>query len=137
MAGETGRARYAVKSAILTYGGVTYDMATGPTMKSQTREACEVTALSDGQKQFIPGALLEDDEFSVTLYDKGANNLTVSVTPAACSISVTLENGVADATTSVTYANCLITKVTAPSVDASGDRKATYDATIRPDGSAS
>ena len=134
MAGN-GRARYAVKSAIMTYGGVTYDMATGPTMKSQTREACEVTALSDGQKQFIPGALLEDDEFTVTLYDKGDANLTVSVTPAACVLAVTLENGVADATATVTYPSCIVTKVSAPGIDASGDRKATYDATLRPDGS--
>ena len=135
MAGETGRARYAVKSAILTFDSVTYDMASGPTMKAETKEAVEVTALSDQIKQFIPGAVKEVDEFTVSLYDKGASNLTVDVTPAALTISVTLENGVADATATVSYANAIVTKVAPPSVDASGDRKATYDVTFRPDGS--
>lgn len=137
MAGETGRTRYAVKTATLTFNSVTYDMATGPAMKSETKEAVEVTALSDGIKQFIPGALKETDEFTVTLYDKGASNITVDSTAAALSIAVTLENGVADATETVSYAKCIVTKVTAPSIDASGDRKATYDVTFRPDGSAS
>ena len=128
--------RYAVKSAILTFGGVTYDMATGPTQKAETKEAVEVTALSDNVKQFITGALKETDEFTTTLYSKGASDLTVDITPAACSIAVTLENGTADVTTSVSYANCIVTKVAPASIDASGDRKATYDVTFRPDGSA-
>lgn len=136
MAGETGRARYAVKSATLTFGGVTYDMASGPTMKGQTKEAVEVTALSDSQKQFIPGALLEDDEVQCSIYDNGGTNLTVGVTPAALTISVTLENGVADATATVSYPKAIVTKVSPASIDASGDRKATYDVTFRPDGSA-
>ena len=132
---DTGRARYAVKSATLTFGGVTYDMATGPTMKGQTKEAVEVTALSDSQKQFIPGALLEDDEVQCSIYDNGGTNLTVSDTPSQLVISVTLENGVADATATVTYAKAIVTKVAPPSIDASSDRKATYDVTFRPDGS--
>lgn len=137
MAGETGRQRYAVKSATLTFNSVTHDMASGPAMKSETKDAVEVTALSDSVKQFITGALKETDEFTVTLYDKGANNITVDDSPAALTIAVTLENGVADATASVAYAKCIVTKVAAPSIDASGDRKATYDVTFRPDGSVS
>ena len=135
MAGETGRARYAVKSATLTFNSVTYDMASGPAMAAETKEAVEVTALSDSVKQFITGALKEVDEFTVTLYDKGANNLTVDTAPAALSISVTLENGVADATATVSYAKAIVTKVAPPTIDASSDRKATYDVTFRPDGS--
>ena len=138
MAGETGRQRYAVKSATFTFGGTTYDMASGPFMKSQAREALEVTALSDTQKQFIPGALLEDSEFTVTLYSKGStNDLTVNTTPAAVVISTTLENGVQDATMTASYNKCIITSVSYPNTDASGDRKGTYDVTVRPDGSAS
>ena len=135
MAGETGRARYAVKSATLTFNSVTYDMASGPAMAAETKEAVEVTALSDSVKQFITGALKEVDEFTVTLYDKGANNLTVDTAPAALSISVTLENGGADATATVSYAKAIVTKVAPPTIDASSDRKATYDVTFRPDGS--
>ena len=137
MAGETGRTRYAVKSATLTFNSVTYDMATGPAMKAETKDAVDVTALSDSIKQFIPGALKETDEFTVTLYQKGANDITVDATPAALTISVTLENGIADATASVAYAKCIVTKVAPASLDASGDRKGTYDVTFRPDGSVS
>ena len=137
MAAPAYVSRYAVKAATLTYGSDTFDMASGPAAVGETCEAVDVTALSDSVKQFITGALKETDEFTVTLYDKGANNITVDAAPAALTISVTLENGVADATASVAYAKCIVTKVSAPSIDASGDRKATYDVTFRPDGSAS
>ena len=134
MAGETGRARYAVKSATLSFNSNSYDMASGPAMVAQTQEAVEVTALSDSIKQFIPGALKESDEFTVTLYQKSTGDIAVG-TAGALTITVTLENGVADATATVSYNKCIVTKVAAPSIDASGDRKATYDVTFRPDGS--
>lgn len=137
MAGTTV-SRYAVKSATLTFGSTTYEMASGPVMKAQTKEAVEVTALTDGVKQFIPGALTEDDEFTVTLYQKGSGDITVGDTPAALTLAVTLENGSGtDATASVSYAKAIVTKVSPPSIDASGDRKAVYDVTFRPDGSVS
>ena len=126
--------RYAVKSAILTFGGATYDMASGPAMKAETKEACETTALSDSRKQFIPGALVETDEFTVTIFQKGTGDITVDAAPAALSIAVTLENGGTDATATVSYNKVIVTKVAPPSIDASGDRKATYDVTFRPDG---
>ena len=130
--------RHAVKSATLTFGASNFEMATGPAMKAQTKEAVEVTALADGVKQFIPGALTEDDEFTVTVYQKGSGDITVADTPAALTISVTLENGSGtDATATVSYAKAIVTKVSPPSIDASGDRKAVYDVTFRPDGSAS
>lgn len=128
--------RYAIKSAVLTFGSATYDMASGPAMKAETKEAVETTALSDSVKQFITGALKETDEFTVTLYQKGTGDLTVDTAAAALTIAVTLEDGVSsDVTASVSYAKAIITKVAPPSIDASGDRKATYDVTFRPDGS--
>ena len=48
---------------------------------------------------------------------------------------MTLENGGTDVTTSVSYNKVIVTKVAPPSLDASGDRKAVYDVTFRPDGS--
>ena len=128
--------RYAVKSATLTFGSATYEMASGPVMAGETKEAVDVTALSDSVKQFISGALKEVDEFTVTLYQKGTGDLTVDATPAALSIAVVLENGTGtDATATVSYAKAIVTKVSPPSIDASSDRKATYDVTFRPDGS--
>jgi hypothetical protein len=110
-------------------------MASGPAMKAETKEAVEVTALSDSVKQFIAGALKETDEFTVTLYQKGTGDLTVDTAAAALTIAVTLENGGTDVTASVAYAKAIVTKVAPPSLDASSDRKAVYDVTFRPDGS--
>ena len=127
--------RYAVKSATLTFGGTTYDIYTGPVMTAATREACEVTALSDSVKQFIAGALKEIDEFTVTLYQMGTGDITVDATPAALTIAVTLENGAsADKSVTVSYKRVIVTKVAPPSQDASSERRATYDVTFRPDG---
>lgn len=128
--------RYAVKSATLTFGSTSYEMAASPVMAGETKEAVDVTALTDGVKQFISGAVKEVDEFTVTLYQKGTGDLTVDATPASLSIAVVLENGTGtDATATVSYAKAIVTKVSPPSIDASGDRKATYDVTFRPDGS--
>ena len=137
MAGTTV-SRYAVKSATLSFGSTSFEMASGPAMKAQTKEAVDVTALTDSVKQFIPGALTEDDEFTVTVYQKGSGDITVGDTPAALTIAVTLENGSGtDATATVSYAKAIVTKVAPSSIDASGNRKATYDVTFRPDGSSS
>lgn len=128
--------RWGVKSATLTFGNDTFDMASGPAGKSETKDAIDVTSLSDSVKRFITGALKETDEFTVSLYQKGSGDLTVDTAPAALAIAVTLENGIdTDATASVSINKAIITKVAYPNQDASGDRKATYDVTFRPDGS--
>ena len=128
--------RWGVKSATLTFGGATYEMANGPAGQSETREPIEVTSLADQTKRFIQGALKETDEFTVTLYQKSTGDITVDASPAALSLSVTLENGIdSDATVSASIAKAIVTKVAYPNQDASGDRKATYDVTFRPDGS--
>ena len=126
--------RWGVKSATLEYGGTTYDMASGPAGKSETRDAIDVTALSENTKHFITGALKEVDEFTVTLF-QGTSDITVDTAPASAMLSVVLENGVdSDASISVKFNNLIVTKVAYPSQDASGDRKGTYDVTFRPDG---
>lgn len=129
------RGRYGVKTATLTFGSNTYDVASMPTDEGFTRDAIDVTALADTFKQFIQGAVIELDEFTVTLYKKATGNIDKSTAPGALSISVTLENGVdSDATATVSFNRCLVTKVSPPSIDASSDRKAVYDVTFRPDG---
>lgn len=60
--------RYGVKSAVFTFGGTAYDMASGPVGKSETKDAIDVTALSEQTKHFITGALKETDEFTVSLF---------------------------------------------------------------------
>lgn len=127
--------RWGVKSATLKFGEATYEMAAGPSGKSETREALEVTSLNDTVKRFIQGALKEIDEFTVTLYQKKENNLTADSAPAALELEATLENGIEkDETIKATIAKAIVTKVAYPNHEASGDRKATYDVTFRPDG---
>ena len=126
--------RWGVKSATLEYGGTTYDMASGPAGKSETRDAIDVTALSENTKHFITGALKEVDEFTVTLF-QGTSDITVDTAPASAMLSVVLENGVdSDTSISAKFNNLIVTKVAYPAQDASGDRKGTYDVTFRPDG---
>ena len=126
--------RWGIKSATLTFGGTAYDMASGIAGKSETRDALEVTALSDQVKQFIVGALKEIDEFTLTLF-QGTSDITIDTEPAAASLSVTLENGIdEDATVTASFNRLIVTKVAYPTQDASGERKATYDVTFRPDG---
>ena len=128
--------RYHVKSATMTFGTASYEMQTGPAAKGQTKEAIDVTALSDVFKQFIPGALTEDDEFTVTIYDKGPTNRPkVSDAPASLAFAVALSNGEdADVTASYSYVKAIVTKVAPPNQEGSGERKATIDVTFRPTG---
>ncbi|MCF0120639.1 MAG: hypothetical protein HUJ65_03280, partial [Oscillospiraceae bacterium] len=128
--------RYGVKTATLTFGTKSFDMKAAPTAKSETKEAIEVTSLSDTVKQFITGAVKEVDEFTITLYRKDTGDITVDDAPASLSIAVTLENGSdTDKSVEVSFAKCIVTKVAYPNVDATGDRAATYDVTFKPDGS--
>ena len=128
--------RWGVKSATLTFGVTSYEMANGPAGQSETREPIEVTSLDDQVKRFIKGALKEIDEFTVTLYQKSTGNLTSDAAPAALSLAVTLENGVdPDESASVEIPIAIVSKVAYPNHEAAGDRKATYDVTFRPDGS--
>lgn len=128
-------ARYHVKSATLKFGETAFEMANGPAAKGETREAVDVTSLADTVKKFIPGAVKELDEFTVTLFDKGSGMPTVDDKPAKLEISVTLSDGEnADVSAKVEYLKAIVTKVAPPSQDATGDRKATVDVTFRPTG---
>lgn len=126
--------RWGIKSATLTFGGTTYDMSASQVGKSETRDALDVTALSESTKHFITGALKEIDEFTVTLF-QGTSDITIDTEPAAATFNVTLENGVdADASVTASFKRLIVTKVAYPQQDASSERKATYDVTFRPDG---
>lgn len=131
----TSIGRYAVKSATLTFGSASYEVASMPVGKCASREAVEVTALGDEVKRYIPGALLDYDEFQVSLYMKPSGNIEPNSAPAALSISVSLENGGGSQSASVSFPTCLVTKVSYPSIEATGDRKAIYEVTFKPDGS--
>ena len=129
--------RWGIKSATLTFGGATYEMAVGKAGQDENRPAIDVTSLGDTVKRFIKGALKEIGTIPVTLYQKSTGNITSDAAPAALSLAVVLENGIdADQTATVSIPRAIVEDVKYPDQDASGDRKGTYTVEFRPDGSA-
>lgn len=128
--------RWGVKSATLTFGGATYEMAVGKAGQDENRPAIDVTSLGDTVKRFIKGALKEIGTIPVTLYQKSSGNITADAAPAALTLAVTLSNGIdADQTVSVSINRAIVEDVKYPDVDAKGTRDATYSVEFRPDGS--
>ena len=129
--------RFALKNATLTFGTATFDTATIIVLPPQTREAMDVTANSDDVHQYIKGALKDNDEITLTIYQKSSGNITVDDAPAALAVAGTLEDGVTtpDPTINLNIPRAIVTKVSPPYIEATGDRKAVYDVTFRPDGS--
>lgn len=130
--------RFALKNATLTFGSVTYDTSTIVVLPPQTREAVDVTANSDDVHQYIKGALKNNDEITLTIYQKSSGNITVDDAPAALAVAGTLEDGVTtpDPTVSLNIPRAIVTKVSPPYIEATGNRKLVYDVTFQPDGSA-
>ena len=129
--------RFALKNATLTFGTATFDTATIIVLPPQTREAVDVTANSDDVHQYIKGALKDNDEITLTIYQKSSGNITVDDAPAALAVAGTLEDGVTtpDPTINLNIPRAIVTKVSPPYLEATSDRKAVYDVTFRPDGS--
>ena len=129
--------RFALKNGTLTFGTTVYDAASIIVLPPETREAVDVTATSDEVHQYIKGALKNNDEITLTLYMKPSGNLTVDMAPAAFSVDGTLEDGITtpDPTISLDFNRAIVTKVSPPYLEATGDRKAVYDVTFQPDGS--
>jgi hypothetical protein len=130
--------RFALKNATLTFGTTTYDTSTIIVLPPQTREAVDVTANSDDVRQYIKGALKNNDEFTLTIYQKSSGNITVDDAPAALAVAGTLEDGVTtpDPTVSLNIPRAIVTKVSPPYIESTGDHKLVYDVTFQPDGSA-
>lgn len=130
--------RFALKNATLTFGSATFDTSTIIVLPPQTREAVDVTANSDDVHQYIKGALKNNDEITLTLYQKASGNITVDDAPAALAVAGTIEDGVTtpDPTVALNIPRAIVTKVSPPYIEATGDRKLVYDVTFQPDGSA-
>jgi hypothetical protein len=129
--------RFALKNATLTFGGATYDTSTIVILPPETREAVDVTANSDDVHQYIKGALKNHDEITLTIYQKASGNITVDDAPAALSVSGNLEDGVTtpEPDVNLSFPRVIVTKVSPPYIESTGDRKAVYDVTFQPDGS--
>ena len=129
--------RFALKNATLAFGTATCDTSTIIVLPPQTREAVDVTANSDDVHQYIKGALKNNDEITLTIYQKSSGNITVDDAPAALAVAGAIEDGVTtpDPTVSLNIPRTIVTKVSPPYIEATGDRKLVYDVTFQPDGS--
>ena len=130
--------KFALKRGTLKYGNTLYDAASISILPHETQEAVDVTAVSDTVHQYIKGAVKNFDEITLTLYMKPSGNLTVDMAPAAFLVEGTLEDGITtpDPTITLPFNRAIITKVSPPYLEATSDRKAVYDVSFQPDGSA-
>ena len=119
-------------TSTFTLGTKTYKVASAPVQKGVTREAVNVTDLSQGVMQYVAGAVENWDEFTLTVYDDGTAPATSSA-PEVYSVTSTISDGVNQQAVSISF-KALITKIAPSTVESEGGRKATLDLTIQPTG---
>lgn len=123
-------ARYQVKSVKITFAGTEYEVPQAPSAQPQSSDSTEVTCLSDTAKQFIKGALLNNDTFDVVV--QGVTEPPVVNTVGALSIATVFCNGSADVTKTFPVGDCILQNVQPPDPEAGGDRAANWTFTFQP-----
>lgn len=123
-------ARYQVKSVKVTFDGVEYAVPQAPAAQPQSSDPTDVTCLEDTAKQFIKGALLNNDTFDVVV--QGVNEAPDVNTVGELSIAAVYCNGSADVTKSVSIGDCILQNVQPPNPEAGGDRAANWTFTFQP-----
>lgn len=123
-------ARYQVKSVKVTFDNVEYAVPQAPAAQPQSSDPTDVTCLEDTAKQFIKGALLNNDTFDVVV--QGVDTAPVVNTVGAVTLAVVYCNGSADVTKSVSIGDCILQNVQPPNPEAGGDRAANWTLTFQP-----
>lgn len=123
-------ARYQVKSVKVTFNNVEYAVPQAPAAQPQSSDPTDVTCLEDTAKQFIKGALLNNDTFDVVV--QGVDTAPVVNTVGAVTLAVVYCNGSADVTKSVSIGDCILQNVQPPNPEAGGDRAANWTLTFQP-----
>lgn len=123
-------ARYQVKSVKVTFNNVEYAVPQAPAAQPQSSDPTDVTCLEDTAKQFIKGALLNNDTFDVVV--QGVDTAPVVNTVGAVTLAVVYCNGSADMTKSVSIGDCILQNVQPPNPEAGGDRAANWTLTFQP-----
>lgn len=123
-------ARYQVKSVKVTFNNVAYSVPQAPSAQPQSSDPTDVTCLEDTAKQFIKGALLNNDTFDIVV--QGVNEAPVVNTVGELSIEAVYCNGSADVTKTVTVGDCILQNVQPPNPEAGGDRAANWTLTFQP-----
>jgi len=124
--------KYQVKGATLSFNGTDLGAVQVPTAQPQSSDATDVTCLDDTAKQFIKGALLNNDTFDVVVQGLSAAPTVntvgdVVITPTYC-------DGTNTSGAAVTIPKCILTNVQPPNPEAGGDRAANWTLTFQPGG---
>lgn len=123
-------ARYQVKSVKVTFNNVEYSVPQAPAAQPQSSDPTDVTCLEDTAKQFIKGALLNNDTFDVVV--QGVNEAPAVNTVGAVTLAVVYCNGSADVQKSVSIGDCILQNAQPPNPEAGGDRAANWTLTFQP-----
>ena len=123
-------AKYQVKSVTATFNGASYKVVQAPSAQPQSSDPTDVTCLDDTSKQFIKGALLNNDTFD--LIAQGINEPPTPNTVGDLTLSVVYCDGTTDTTKSIAVGKCILTNVQPPNPEAGGDRAANFTLTFQP-----
>ena len=93
-------AKYQVKSVTATFGGTAFKVVQAPSAQPQTSDPTDVTCLDDTAKQFIKGALLNNDTFDLVV--QGLNEPPTVNTVGALTLTVNYCDGSTDTSKTVT-----------------------------------
>ena len=123
-------AKYQVKSVTATFGSTAFKVVQAPSGQPQSSDPTDVTCLDDTGKQFIKGALLNNDTFDLVV--QGITDAPTVNTVGALTLSVSYCNGSSDTTKTVSIGDCILQNVQPPTPEAGGDRAANWTLTFQP-----
>lgn len=123
-------ARYQVKSVKVTFNNVQYAVPQAPSAQPQSSDPTDVTCLEDTAKQFIKGALLNNDTFDIVV--QGVKEPPAVNTVGNLSIEGVYCDGSSDDPKTVDVGPCILQNVQPPNPEAGGDRAANWTFTFQP-----
>ena len=123
-------AKYQVKSVTATFGSTAFKVVQAPSAQPQSSDPTDVTCLDDTAKQFIKGALLNND--TIDLVVQGINEAPVVNTVGSLMLTVEYCDGTNDVSKTETIGDCILQNAQPPNPEAGGDRAANWTLTFQP-----
>lgn len=119
----------------LDVDNLSLECASLPAFGGVTREAVDITSLTDYEESFAGGAVDELDEFTVTVLDSDEYAFTVGgVFTLALSGQVYDADTNAASSYNVSLGKCILTGMTPATIEAGGNRVMTQELTFKPTG---
>ena len=125
-------AKYKVQSVTATFGTTALLVKSCPAGDGKQSDPVDVTTLDDTETKYLPGALVNSKE--ITLTCQGLTEAPAINTVADLVITAKFNDGNSDTEKKVTVAKCILKEATPPAAEAGGDRSATWDLVFQPGG---